>query len=84
MSTVGAILRSLKEEVPPCEDFSEFVCGGWRGEHPIPEGRYRWGVFDVLDEQTLLHIKGETTSCQLLVNATGFIPEKVANMSRHM
>lgn len=43
----------------PCEDFAEFACGGWRHEHPLPETKFRWGVFDNLDEKTLLDVRGE-------------------------
>ncbi|XP_045595946.2 endothelin-converting enzyme homolog isoform X2 [Procambarus clarkii] len=58
VKTAGDILRSLNEDVSPCENFAEFACGGWRRENPIPEGRFRWGVFNVLDQQTLLDLRG--------------------------
>ncbi|XP_050735219.1 neprilysin-1-like isoform X2 [Eriocheir sinensis] len=55
---VGNILESLKEDVNPCEDFAKYVCGGWRREHPLPESKYRWGIFDDLNEKTLLDARG--------------------------
>lgn len=54
----GNILSSLQEDVSPCDDFAEFACGGWQKEHPLPESKFRWGIFDDLDEKTLLDVQG--------------------------
>ncbi|XP_042216293.1 endothelin-converting enzyme 2-like isoform X2 [Homarus americanus] len=59
VKTAGEVLRSLNEEVSPCENFVDFVCGGWLRQHPIPEGKHRWGVFDVLDQQTLVDLRAQ-------------------------
>ncbi|XP_054931096.2 neprilysin-1-like [Dermacentor andersoni] len=45
------IRRSLNTKADPCEDFYEFVCGGWNKAHPLPKDAARYGVFQELDEQ---------------------------------
>lgn len=40
----------------PGEDFYEHAVGLWRGRHPIPEDRARWGTFDELHRRNSLRI----------------------------
>lgn len=51
------IKRSLNEKVNPCHDFYEFVCGGWKKEHPLTKESSNYGVFRMLDDQLNAELK---------------------------
>jgi predicted metalloendopeptidase len=48
----GIDTAGFDRSVRPQDDFYAFVNGGWLATHPIPDDADRWGVFEVLGEQS--------------------------------
>ena len=48
---------SLDKTADPCNDFSQFTCGGWLASHPPPADQPRYGRFESLQERNnaILH-----------------------------
>lgn len=73
------ILRHRKNDVNPCENPDEHICGGWREHFDLPDDETGWTLsFDNIANNTRHHIKNilEAHSCQamkesLLHNITG-------------
>jgi putative endopeptidase len=50
---------SLDSTFKVCDDFDNYVNGGWKKKNPIPGTENRWGVFGVLDKENQeVRIKG--------------------------
>ena len=47
----GFDLANLNRAVSPCDDFYEFVNGGWMKSHPIPAAWPSWDPFNGLQDQ---------------------------------
>lgn len=43
-------VSSIDSSAQPCDDFDQFVNGGWKKNNPIPSTESRWGAFNVLDK----------------------------------
>ncbi len=41
-------LANLDTTIVPCDDFDEYVNGGWKKRNPIPASESRWGSFNEL------------------------------------
>jgi putative endopeptidase len=56
-SRSGIELASLDKTANPCDDFYQFVCGGWLANHPTPPDQPRYGRFEALQERNnaILH-----------------------------
>uniref|UniRef100_A0A667ZK08 Endothelin-converting enzyme 1 n=1 Tax=Myripristis murdjan TaxID=586833 RepID=A0A667ZK08_9TELE len=48
ITVASAVMGALDRSVDPCHDFYNFACGGWVKNNPLPEGKSRWGPFNVL------------------------------------
>ncbi len=57
VSRSGIELSSLDKTADPCNDFSQFTCGGWLASHPPPPDQPRYGRFESLQERNnaILH-----------------------------
>ncbi|MBW8685597.1 M13 family metallopeptidase [Chitinophaga rhizophila] len=44
-------LSSIDSSAKPCDDFDQYVNGGWKKNNPIPSTESRWGAFNVLDKE---------------------------------
>src|SRR5215469_12596084 len=47
----GFDLAAMDRSAEPCDDFYQFVCGGWVKNNPIPADQPRWGRFSQLAER---------------------------------
>ncbi|KAG0277094.1 hypothetical protein BGZ95_006521 [Linnemannia exigua] len=46
--TAADILNDMDPLADPCQDFSQFVCGGFKDKHEIPPDKSSIGVMDIL------------------------------------
>jgi endothelin-converting enzyme/putative endopeptidase len=44
-------LNSMDRNVDPCDDFYQYVCGGWMKNNPIPSDQPRWNVYAKLADE---------------------------------
>ncbi len=51
------IRDAINSSVDPCDDFYEFVCGGWMTTHTIPEDQSKYSNFDSLEEKLQNNVK---------------------------
>ncbi|KAF8969921.1 hypothetical protein BDZ97DRAFT_1793392 [Flammula alnicola] len=60
----ASILSSLDPSQDPCENFYDFVNGGWLKSHPLPADKSSFGSFEALAQENKEIIKGilESTS----------------------
>ena len=55
----GFDTSSLDSTFKPCDDFDNYVNGGWKKKNPIPKTDSRWGAFGILDKENKeVRIKG--------------------------
>ena len=54
----GLDLSTLDRSADPCADFSQYVCGGWQRDNPIPADQSAWSTYHKLFEQNLLTLRG--------------------------
>ena len=58
-SSAAQILTAMDSSVDPCDDFFEFACGSWNRKHVIPDDRSYYDVFEKLNQQLQINLKGE-------------------------
>ncbi|KAI1297234.1 Neprilysin-1 [Halotydeus destructor] len=51
------IRDNMDNSTHPCDDFEQFVCGGYKKNHEIPEDKGRYGTFDALEENVWLRLR---------------------------
>src|SRR6202789_2172117 len=44
-------LTAMDKTADPCTDFSQYACGNWKKDNPIPDDQTRWGRFNELGER---------------------------------
>ena len=57
-TAAGLDLSSLDRSADPCDDFAQYVCGGWQRDNPIPDDQSSWSTYHKLFEQNLLTLRG--------------------------
>merc|ERR1740123_2445462 len=45
------LLENMDQSVSPCDDFYQFVCGGFEEHVAIPDDRSSWSQFSVIDKE---------------------------------
>jgi len=45
------LLENMDQSVSPCDDFYQFVCGGFEERVAIPDDRSSWSQFSVIDKE---------------------------------
>lgn len=61
------ILRSIDENVDPCDDFYGFSCNKWIKNNPIPDGKSMWGTFGKLEQRNQLVVKNVLGKCIFII-----------------
>lgn len=56
--TLGFNLADLDTTVDPCDNFYQYVAGGWVKNNPIPGTESRWGNFNILVEENNAKVRG--------------------------
>src|SRR6266478_4920670 len=51
-------VKRLDTTCKPCDDFYQFVNGGWMKDNPVPPAYSRWGTFQILQEDNLNVLRG--------------------------
>ena len=44
------IKLNMNPNADPCDDFYDYVCGGYASNHTLPDDKGRYGTFDAVDE----------------------------------
>lgn len=67
---LGFNLADLDTTVDPCDDFYQYVAGGWMKNNPIPGTESRWGNFNILVEENNAKVRGLLDSVSAAGNLT--------------
>jgi putative endopeptidase len=51
-------VKRMDTTCKPCDDFYQFVNGGWLKDNPVPAAYARWGTFQILQEGNLGVLRG--------------------------
>src|SRR5580765_6115604 len=51
-------VKRMDTTCKPCDDFYQFVNGGWLKDNPVPAAYSRWGTFQILQENNLGVLRG--------------------------
>lgn len=76
LGSFGVDLTGLDRSVKAGNDFNAFAGGTWMKEHTIPSDRSRWGVFDMLREESDANVRA------ILEQATTTKPAKGTNAQK--
>jgi putative endopeptidase len=57
-SQSGLDLSAIDKTADPCNDFSQYACGTWLKNHPIPPDEAHWGRFNELIERNEQILRG--------------------------
>lgn len=76
------ILRSIDQNVDPCDDFYGFSCNKWIKNNPIPDGKSMWGTFGKLEQRNQLVVKNVLGKYSIIlfhfhVYLTSIVPHSV-------
>lgn len=55
---LGFDLSDLDTTADPCNNFYQYVAGGWMENNPIPDTESRWGNFNILVEENNARVRG--------------------------
>ncbi|XP_038629779.1 membrane metallo-endopeptidase-like 1 [Scyliorhinus canicula] len=58
VASAARIIQNMDPSASPCEDFYQYACGGWLNRHIIPESRSGYSIFDILEEEMEIILKG--------------------------
>ena len=51
-------LTAMDRSVDPCEDFYQYVCGGWMEMNPVPADQSRWSVYAKMADENQRYLWG--------------------------
>jgi len=51
-------LTAMDRSVDPCEDFYQYVCGGWMEKNPVPADQSRWSVYAKMADENQRYLWG--------------------------
>lgn len=54
------LLRGMRRDIDPCDDFFEYACGSWNKINVIPEDRSGYNTFAKLRDDLQVILKGTT------------------------
>ncbi len=77
-SNLGFDVANLDSSVSPCDDFFQFMAGGWIRNNPIPETESRWSNFNILLEENNAKVK------LLLDSVSALKPENTTDYARKL
>lgn len=55
---LGISMSDFDTTVGPCDNFFQYVAGGWMKNNPVPETEARWGNFNILIEENNKKVRG--------------------------
>ena len=56
--TPGLDVNAMDRTADPCQDFYQYVCGGWIKSNPIPPDQSRWDVYRKLGDDNQRYLWG--------------------------
>ena len=59
--SLDPLVKDMDPSVKPGTDFFQYACGRWIAENPIPASESRWGIANLVNEETYLQ---RLTICQ--------------------
>lgn len=65
---LGFELTNLDTTADPCDNFYQYVAGGWMQNNPIPSTESRWGNFNILVEDNNARVRGLLDSVSAVEN----------------
>lgn len=77
-SNLGFDVANLDSSVSPCDDFFQFMAGGWIKNNPIPETESRWSNFNILLEENNAKVR------LLLDSVSALKPENTTEYARKL
>jgi len=51
-------LQAMDRRVDPCDDFYQYVCGGWMEKNPVPADQSRWSVYAKMADENQRYLWG--------------------------